>query len=53
MAYFRYIKIRDYAVPERQHFSDFQHSNILKMIVGYVAMLIFCIRVEYVVPLLA
>ena len=53
MAYFRHIKIRTEAVPERQHFSDFQQGNILKVIVGYVALLIFCIKVEYVVLLLA
>ena len=41
------------AVLKRQQIVDFQWGNILKVIVGYVALLIFCFRVGYVVPLLA
>ena len=41
------------AVLKRQQIVDFQWGNILKVIVGYVALLIFCFRVEYVELLLA
>ena len=41
------------AVLKRQQIVRFQWGNILKVIVGYVALLIFCFRVEYVEPLLA
>ena len=38
---------------KRQQIVDFQWGNILKAIVEYVALLIFCFRVEYVELLLA
>ena len=41
------------AVLKRQQIVDFQWGNILKRIVGYVALLIFCFKVEYVELLLA
>ena len=41
------------AVPEKQLFSEFQQSHIPNYPIEYVGLLIFCIRVEYVVLLLA
>ena len=41
------------AVLKRQQIVRFQWGNILKTIVGYVALLIFYFRVEYVEVLLA
>lgn len=41
------------AVVKRQQIIKIQWGNILKTIVGYAALLIFCFRVEYVELLLA
>ena len=41
------------AVLKRKQIVDFQWGNILKAIVEYVVLLIFCFRVEYAEPLLA